>query len=62
MWRRAAFVAFGLFTAIVVAYIAGRFVVQMGLGYSWAGPVSALAFTVAALVIDRSGVVGGNRQ
>jgi hypothetical protein len=55
MWRRRAFGAFGLFTAIVVAYIAGRLVVLMGLGYSSAGPLSAVAFFVAAVVIDRAG-------
>jgi hypothetical protein len=59
MWRRGAIVAFGFFVAICVAYVAGRIMVEVGLGYSWAGPMSAVAFAVAMMVFDRScGAIG----
>jgi hypothetical protein len=55
MWRRGAVVAFGFFVAICVAYVAGRIIVEMGLGNIWAGPMSAVAFAVAMMVLDRAG-------
>jgi hypothetical protein len=33
----------------------GRIIVEVGLGNSWAGPMSAVAFTVAMMALDRSG-------
>jgi hypothetical protein len=55
MWRRGAIVAFGFFVAICAAYVAGRIIVEVGLGNSGAGPMSAVAFAVAMMVLDRSG-------
>jgi TPR repeat len=52
MWRRALFTALGFFVAIGAAYGAGR-IVEVGLGNSWAGPVSAIAFATAMMVINR---------
>ena len=53
MWRRAAFVAFEFSTAIGAAYVVGRLIAELGFGYSWAGPASAVAFTIAMMVVDR---------
>jgi hypothetical protein len=53
MWRRALFTALGFFVAIGAAYGAGRIIVEVGLGNSWAGPVSAIAFATAMMVINR---------
>jgi hypothetical protein len=53
--RRGALVAFGFLVAICVAYVAGRIIVEVGWGNSWAGPMSAVAFAVAMMVLDRSG-------
>jgi hypothetical protein len=53
MWRMAAFVAFEFSTAIGAAYVAGRLIAELGFGYSWAGPVSAVAFIIAMMVINR---------
>jgi hypothetical protein len=53
MWRKALFVTFGLFVAISAAYGVGRVIVEMGWGNSWAGPMSAVAFATAMIVINR---------
>jgi hypothetical protein len=53
MWRRAAFVTFEFSTAIGVAYVAGRAIADLGFGYSWAGPMSAVAFALTMMVLDR---------
>jgi hypothetical protein len=52
MWR-AAFIVPGLFTAIGIAYIAARLVLEIGWGNSWAGPVSGAVFAIAMVAIDR---------
>jgi uncharacterized membrane protein len=52
MWRRAAVLVVGFFVAICIAYVAGRTIAELGFGYSWAGPVSALAFAIAMMVVD----------
>jgi hypothetical protein len=59
MWCRTGFPAFASFIAISAAF-ASRMVQKYGWG--GAGPVSAIAFTITALVTDRSGLAGGSRN
>jgi hypothetical protein len=52
MWRRALFTALGFCVAIGAVYGVGRIIVEVGLGNTWAGPVSAIAFAAAMIVIS----------
>jgi hypothetical protein len=53
MLRKIGFVAFGIFVAISAAYVAGRIIVEIGLGYDWAALIFAVVFAAAVLLIDR---------
>lgn len=53
-WRRTRFVVVGLFAAASSAFVAGQIVLKIGLGVDWAAPMSAVAFTIVVLTLDRN--------